>query len=114
MWGLGDWQRPKDLLEPLLEDSEEPVGLGQTWRGSRGRNSAPDLERGLETAVTAVSDPQNGSKATARKEEVSPTGGEISKIWAAASSNLNSQSEFLVTTSPYLSYLASYEDRRYD
>lgn len=84
-------ERPKDLLEPLLDDSEVPVELGQTWRGSRGRSAVPDLERGLETAVTAASDPLNGAlKATARKE-VSSKGDEIPKIRAAASSNLNSQ-----------------------
>ncbi|KAG0556420.1 hypothetical protein KC19_11G052200 [Ceratodon purpureus] len=81
-------QRPKDLLEPLLEDSEAAVGLGQTWRGSRGRNPVPDLERGLESAATTASDLNNGSKGNASKEVSTP--GELSKA-RAAPSNLNPQ-----------------------
>lgn len=50
-------QRSKDLLEPLLEDSDATVG--QTWRGSRRRVSLPevkDVERDLESAVTLESE----------------------------------------------------------
>jgi len=107
LWGFGGLQRPKDLLEPLLEDSEVPVGLGQTWRGSRGRSAVRDLERGLETAVTAPSEPQNGAPKAIARKEVSSKVDEVSKIRTAASSNLNSQSEFLVIS---LSSLASSED----
>ena len=50
-------QRSKDLLEPLLEDSDATVG--QTWRGSRRRVSLPegkDVERDIESAVTLESE----------------------------------------------------------
>ncbi|XP_024356719.1 protein phosphatase 2C 70 isoform X2 [Physcomitrium patens] len=80
-------QRPKDLLQPLLEDSDAVVGLGQTWRGSRGSNSIPDVERGLDTAATVASDSNNDSNGSGRKVT---NGGEVSKA-RAASSNLNPQ-----------------------
>ena len=84
-------QRSKNLLEPLLEGSDVPAEVGQTWRGSRGRNSFPDLERGLETAVTAESDSSNDRKINDPKEV--STAGEVSTV-RAATSNVNSQSEF--------------------
>lgn len=105
--GFGDWlQRPKDLLQPLLEGSDAAVGLGHTWRGSRGSNPVPDLERGLETAVTVESDYLNDPERSVRKEV--PTAGEVPKA-RAASSNLGLPCEFLVTKCYLLSYFTSYE-----
>lgn len=106
MLGVGVRQRSKDLLAPLLEDSEAAVGLGQTWRGSRGRNPVPDLERGLVTATTAAADFNNSSEDNAPKEVF--TAGEVSKA-RAAPSNLNPQSEFLVTGGEIAIHFASSE-----
>ena len=68
MWVLGDWQRPKNLLEPLLEDCDVPVEVGQTWKGFRGRNPVLDLERGLETTVITKSDFRNDKRFNVSKE----------------------------------------------
>ena len=91
LWILGVWQRSKNLSEPLLGDSDVPIEVGQTWRGSRGRSPVVDLEGGLETAVTVGSDFSNDKKFNVPKEVL--TAGEVSKA-RVATSNVNSQSEF--------------------
>ncbi|KAG0565124.1 hypothetical protein KC19_8G166700 [Ceratodon purpureus] len=81
-------QRSKNLSEPLLGDSDVPIEVGQTWRGSRGRSPVVDLEGGLETAVTVGSDFSNDKKFNVPKEVL--TAGEVSKA-RVATSNVNSQ-----------------------
>lgn len=68
------------------------MGLGETWRVIRGWGAVPDVERGLETAVTAAAtDSSNGAKAAAAPPRKEPN---LPKLRAAASSkNLLPQSE---------------------
>ena len=100
----GGWQRSKNLLEPLLEDSNVPVEVGQTWRGSRRWNPVLYLKRGLETAVTTKIDFNNDKRFKVPKD-VSPVG-EVSKA-RVATSNLNSQSECQCTVLLYSTMFSS-------
>lgn len=109
MWVLGDWQRSKSLLEPLLEDSDAAVGVGQIWRGSKVRNPVHDLEKGFETAVTAENNFNGDTKFNGRKEVLAA--GDVSKV-RTATSNLYPRSEFLFPRCLTPSYFTSCEVHR--